>query len=285
MRIFIEIIYISIILLISTGHFDMRILLNLQPVNYNYSLPINYYHPMSSAIYTLFRAASPEFSEWLHEHGFLTSEGRPMKLFNFSRLDFRNYRIDNNIIRARGNLRMKFSTPLGSKIGQKFIQGLFNSGVLRVHNRFAGEDLTVSSVETLPEPLITTDEVFIMQSPTAVSTVINKNGDRKIYYYRPDDDNAERALERNLMNKYELLRKKPYSGKLAVRLDRDYIARAGRRATKLIAIREGMRNEMQIKAFVCPLRIEGDPEIIKIAYDCGVGEKNSMGFGFIERNN
>lgn len=30
------------------------------------------------------------------------------------------------------------------------------------------------------------------------------------------------------------------------------------------------------------LILEGDIDLIKFAYDCGLGEKNSMGFGMID---
>jgi len=28
--------------------------------------------------------------------------------------------------------------------------------------------------------------------------------------------------------------------------------------------------------------MEADPQLVKFAYDCGLGEKNSMGFGMVE---
>jgi CRISPR-associated protein, Cas6 family len=33
---------------------------------------------------------------------------------------------------------------------------------------------------------------------------------------------------------------------------------------------------------MCPLTIEGNPDLIKLAYESGLGEKNSLGFGMIE---
>lgn len=33
---------------------------------------------------------------------------------------------------------------------------------------------------------------------------------------------------------------------------------------------------------MCPITIEGNPELIKLAYESGLGEKNSMGFGMLE---
>jgi CRISPR/Cas system endoribonuclease Cas6 (RAMP superfamily) len=36
-----------------------------------------------------------------------------------------------------------------------------------------------------------------------------------------------------------------------------------------------------VKAFISPLKIIGTKEIKKVAYDCGIGEKNSMEYGMI----
>jgi CRISPR-associated endoribonuclease Cas6 len=38
----------------------------------------------------------------------------------------------------------------------------------------------------------------------------------------------------------------------------------------------------KLRGFMCPLTIEGNPALIALAYESGLGEKNSMGFGMIE---
>jgi CRISPR-associated endoribonuclease Cas6 len=49
--------------------------------------------------------------------------------------------------------------------------------------------------------------------------------------------------------------------------------------TKLIHIKKGKPNQTKIKAFVSPLQITAEPEMQQVAYDCGIGEKNSLGCG------
>ncbi|MBN2244972.1 MAG: CRISPR-associated endoribonuclease Cas6, partial [Candidatus Aminicenantes bacterium] len=39
---------------------------------------------------------------------------------------------------------------------------------------------------------------------------------------------------------------------------------------------------INIKAFEAPFIIRANPELIKIGYQCGFGEKNSAGFGCVE---
>ncbi|MBI4810670.1 MAG: CRISPR-associated endoribonuclease Cas6, partial [Ignavibacteriales bacterium] len=52
--------------------------------------------------------------------------------------------------------------------------------------------------------------------------------------------------------------------------------------SKLITIKEGHKEETRVRGFMCPITIEGNPELIKLAYECGLGEKGSLGFGMIE---
>jgi len=68
------------------------------------------------------------------------------------------------------------------------------------------------------------------------------------------------------------------------RLDQNFIADRGGpdKITKLITIREGREGETKVRGFMCPVTIEGDERLIRLAYESGLGEKNSMGFGMIE---
>jgi CRISPR-associated endoribonuclease Cas6 len=55
-----------------------------------------------------------------------------------------------------------------------------------------------------------------------------------------------------------------------------------RRVTKKITINENGRFPIDVIGIQAPFTIEGDPELIKVGYECGFGEKNSMGFGMAE---
>lgn len=63
----------------------MRIKLSLRSINGYCSIPINYQYPLSAAIYKILSHGSDEYADWLHDRGYLTADGKPMKLFNFSK--------------------------------------------------------------------------------------------------------------------------------------------------------------------------------------------------------
>jgi CRISPR-associated endoribonuclease Cas6 len=52
--------------------------------------------------------------------------------------------------------------------------------------------------------------------------------------------------------------------------------------SKLITIKQGREDETKVRGFMCPLKIEGNPALIALAYESGLGEKNSLGFGMLE---
>ncbi len=64
----------------------MRIKLTLGPVEKKCIIPINYQYPLSAAIYKILASGSLDYAEWLHQKGYLSPGGKPMKLFVFSKL-------------------------------------------------------------------------------------------------------------------------------------------------------------------------------------------------------
>ena len=248
-----------------------------------FQIPINYNHPVSSAIYKMLAESSPEYAQWLHDRGFVTSSGKPMKLFTFSRFLLNNPKTRGNILGGRGEVSFLFSSIGDEQISRHLVQGILSAQTIRIGNRIAGGTFSISSVESIPPPEFSDAEQFRTLSPASISTVRESGGVKSIYYYRAEDDGTEAALEKNLLNKYELVRGKPYPGELRIRLDREYLRRRKGRASKLITIKEGRDDEVKVKAFLCPLEIAGSPDIIKLAYECGIGERSSQGFGMLEK--
>jgi len=62
----------------------------------------------------------------------------------------------------------------------------------------------------------------------------------------------------------------------------DYFQRRQGRVSKLLHIKEGAAEETKIKAFAMPFAIRGNPELTKVAWECGLGDKNSLGLGMID---
>ena len=66
----------------------MRIRLTLRPQEKKCIIPLNYQYYLSAAIYNILADASPEYAGFLHNRGYVPKQGKPMKLFTFSRLHY-----------------------------------------------------------------------------------------------------------------------------------------------------------------------------------------------------
>jgi len=92
-------------------------------------------------------------------------------------------------------------------------------------------------------------------------------------------------VRKNLLAKYEIIfGRLPEDDRLEFVIDADYLARRGgpEKVSKLITIKEGTAEETRIKAFECPFTLTGNPELMGVAWECGVGDHNSMGCGMVE---
>ncbi|MCF8356837.1 MAG: CRISPR-associated endoribonuclease Cas6 [Melioribacteraceae bacterium] len=251
-------------------------------------LPVNYNYYLAAAIYKLLNFGSPEFAEFLHNKGFVLN-GKPYKLFCFA-LRFKNIRIVDNFIRMiEPHAALYISSPLIEDFIQNFIIGTFNNNTVELAGNNFKCNFLINQVESLPEPEFNKTCNFQLLSPVVLSTLkIKENGKPHQYYFRYNDDITEinRVFNQNLKNKYELIYNNKYEGeKLVLQWDKNYIKqreKKKKRLTKKITIEKYDGNPIDIIANELPFTLTGSPELMHVGYQCGFGEKNSMGFGLAD---
>ncbi|MBI9071962.1 MAG: CRISPR-associated endoribonuclease Cas6 [Melioribacteraceae bacterium] len=265
----------------------MRLKLTLEPVN-NKSMAINYNYSFAAAIYKLLKFGSPQFADFLHDLGF-KSAGKTYKLFSFA-VRFNKYlKIHNNYIDLNHQtLSLIVSSPLVEQFIKNFVLGTFSENSIEIMADNIKSVFEIRQVEILNEPDFNNSAKFKLLSPMVVSSGEEVNGKRRNKFYRINDDPLEfnRVFNSNLYNKYELIYNKPYEGKpVLIRWDQDYLDRKiklKQRTTKKVSILADLKNPIDIIGNVAPFELVGDPQLIKTGYQCGFGEKNSMGFGLVE---
>ncbi len=267
----------------------MRLKLTLIPKEKKCSIPINYQYPLSAAIYQILYSASSEYAQFLHEKGYISEKGKPLKLFTFSYLFIPHAFVRNNILMTYGAppCTLYISSPLLEDFVKNFILGLFMNQEVVIGNKYIVGRFVIKEVKSIAAPIFSKSEKFKCISPFIVSTMNKKNGKLMPYYYRPDDNELGEAIRQNLIQKYQTINKKmPEDQALMFEIDKNYVNRKGGfdKVTKLITIKETNETEMtQIKAILAPLTLSGSLELMEIAWECGIGEKNSLGFGMIEK--
>lgn len=266
----------------------MRIKLTLLPLN-KCVIPINYQYHLSSSIYKIISNENPDYSKWLHDNGYLDTSNKPRKLFVFSNLYiiprpklFKNY----IIIQPNSIITLFVSSIIINDFINNFVNGIFKDQEIEIYDNMVKSKFLIQKVETLKEITFSSKMKYYCISPILLSTLKNHNGELSQYYYRPDDIQLCEAIKNNLLKKYELIYKSKIEPDLfKFNFDYRYINKKGgfNKITKLITITKN-NNEIKVKGFFAPFTLETNCELHKIAYELGIGEKNSIGFGMIEES-
>lgn len=190
--------------------------------------------------------------------------------------------IQGDIIKAKGNFRMLFSSPIDESVLTNFISGMMElNESLYLGNKDVGTRIKVQNIKIIPYPKFDIMTKYIMLSPTVASC---QDQNKRIIYLNPFDDRTKETLINNLVNKYEtiFMEKCPYE--INIYFDQTYMEFNSNKENimKLISIKIANHSNAKIKGFMLPLSIESNKIIHKLAYDCGLGEKNSLGFGMLE---
>jgi CRISPR-associated endoribonuclease Cas6 len=257
----------------------MRILLSLRPQQQSTRVPLNYAYPLSAAIYRILQQASGEYASFLHDRGYEAASGRLMKLFTFSKLWIPGVRRDGGTLRGTQECwKLQVGSPMHDEFVRNFVLGIFESSGIIIASRGHRAEFLVEEVQSLARPEFGEVTRCKCLSPIVVSTMLEKDGRLLPYYYRPHDEGISMAIRNNLLEKYGILHGgEPADDRFVFRLDP-----AAKPKSKLIKLKEGTREETHIKAFESHFIMEGSTELMQTAWECGIGEHTSQGFGMVD---
>lgn len=225
-------------------------------------LPIHYNHLIQRNIYELL---NDKYADFLHNEGYVHN-GKRFKLFTFSRLVIENKDVYKEAIRVKpGNIWLTIAS-IDEKFVFSIVDGLlqrkallFDEGELKLKNIYARKDYIPSKL------------VGLTISPVVV-TKTDSDNPAGYSFCSPQSEEFIVYIENNLRAKYAAFYSKEYNGQLKVQvMDKNKTKKVLSRYKKWIY-------EGYLGAFI----IEGDKDIIDIAYSCGIGGKNAQGFGCLE---
>lgn len=237
----------------------MRVEIELDSANR--TIPIHYNHALQGSIYSML---SEDLRTFLHNKGFKFGK-RSFKLFTFSRI------ISSKIRRRKFELefldyaKLYISSPI-----HEFIKDLANSLLKLGRIRIYSTDLSVRRIKIIDGFEISDEGIFRTLSPVTIySTFITFDGKKYTHYYDIKDPKASELLMKNLLKKSFLLGLKPEEEKFSIK-PINY--------RKVIVL---FKNT-PITAYEGIFEIKGDPVLLKVMYETGLGNKNSAGFGMLE---
>lgn len=239
----------------------MRLEIILKGKN-NFKVPFNYNHILSAIIYN--KIADLNFANELHT-------SKSFKFFTFSQIYIPKRRIvKDGIIAKDGVISFYISSP-----NDFLIKSLVDGFLEDLEISFQNQKLTIQKIEALKTPEFSSKSEFKTLAPIIVRTKKEIDGELKIWDLAPSDK-FFKSLENNLIKKYIKFNNLTKTDKkINIYSDMNFVKR------KRISINKGNATTHH-RAYMMDLILEGDLDLIEFAYDVGIGEKNSMGFGMVK---
>jgi len=231
------------------------------------TLPIHHNHLVQAAVYRLIE--EPTLAEYLHSHGFVWRDRR-FKLFTFSRLlGESHFEKEREIIVFSPPVRLVITSPVAFLV-KELGKGLLRRGYMRIGSTW----LEIAGIAS-GEQVVRKQEIRVqMLSPLTVYSTLDKPSGRYTYYYSPFEERFSVLVGLNLAKKYEILYGRAFSGAEPVKISAEKITPNDFKVLKY-------KNTV-VKGWLGRFRLKGDPEMLTLALEAGLGAKNSQGFGCCE---
>jgi len=249
----------------------MRLRLQLETETGLLKVPVHYNQLLQGLVYD---HLSRSLADRVHTQGF-QHEKRQFRMFTFSRLVGRT-RLRRN---ANGSNDIEFAGPVSfwlaspeTDILESFASHIVREGQVRLGDA----DCRVSAVE-VPFAEIPGNQVTVRTlSPiTVYSTLLTADGRKKTYYYAPTEREFSEQIDANLHKKAA-----------ALGHDANHSSDSVSFAPVRVSARDQhivMFKNTVVKAWSGIYELKGPPDLLRLAFDCGLGAKNSQGFGMIEK--
>lgn len=246
----------------------MRLKIHLATAKGKLSLPIQYNNLLQGLIYNNLDHA---LSTWLHEKGHAHGLRR-FKLFTFSRL-FGKTSVEKGRITFDGPAHFYLASVDAEVLGS-LAEHLLRQPEVRLGN----SRCRVEEVSVEPAPNLSNGDTTLLKaiSPiTAYSTLTTGDGGKKTYYYAPQEKEWSEALVANLGRKAKAL---GWASDIDRDLESSWVRphKVSNRDQKILDFKGTV-----IKGWTGIYEAKLPEPYLKLAYDAGLGSKNSQGFGMV----
>jgi CRISPR-associated endoribonuclease Cas6 len=235
----------------------MRLVIHLRKIGET-PLSYDYQYALSSVIYAKIRCARKDLAARLH-----ASKG--FKFYSFSNLILTRPRFTTQGLKFE-NADLVVSSP-DKEFITTFAEGLLSSPSFTLMRR----RFIVESLEVMASPQLGNKEVLRTLSPILVRTLREEDGEKKEWELYPSDGKFYDNLHRNLVERYTAFYDEPpledifeVTRILDVKPKRVTIDGTPRRCTHMT------------------FELNASIELMRFAYDAGLGERQGMGFGCVD---
>lgn len=227
------------------------------PYDNNYILSVILYKKMS-----LF---NKEFSEFLHDTGYISKDAKAkkMKMFNYSLIFYNLDMLSNGIKIKKGDVIQLAITGYKEPLNA-MIHGFLMNNTLKINESI----FEMTKIED--DKNVRFNKINIYKP---LNLIIESIWNDKVEFLTPYQLEYYNAIKQNLIRKYEIIYNKPYDGELKIMIENVLDVKP-----KTIKIKQGyLQGYGKFNILV-----QADRNMQKVAYYCGLGQNNSMGAGYVE---
>jgi CRISPR-associated endoribonuclease Cas6 len=250
---------------------ETRLRLQLETVTGSLKVPVHYNQLLQGLVYD---HLSRSLADRVHTQGF-KHEKRQFRMFTFSRLvgHSRLIRGDSQRpdIEFAGPVSFWLASP-ETEILESFASHIVREGRLRL-----GDTECHATAVEVPFTKIPGNQVTVRTlSPiTVYSTLMTADGRKKTYYYSPREREFSEQIAANLTKKSAALRRDSNHSSGSISFTP---VRVSTKDQHVVYFKDTV-----IKAWSGIYELKAPPDLLRLAFDCGLGAKNSQGFGMIEK--
>lgn len=246
----------------------MRVRIDMLP-HETLKLPLHYADVVQGLIYR--SISDTNLSARLHDHGARQVDGKPVKLFAFSRLNGK-YTIDRDdkTILFSGPVRLVVTSALDEMI-YDLAMSLLKANRVTVH----GTEVRVQKAQLEAyNGTVTRTQIRFLSPVTVYRTVTQPTGKKFTQYYRPGTEEFTALLRQNLALKANALGWPVEAKDVDLTLEP---VRSGGMHERILLF-----HGSPIHAWDGDFRIAGSTKFVELAWNAGIGGKGSAGFGVFD---
>jgi CRISPR-associated endoribonuclease Cas6 len=260
----------------------MRFKLHLRPNTSRPQLMWNYHYPLSAWLYSVIAKADENYSDFLHNQGYKSANGKTFKHFTFSDLRFKIGKQFTNgfeILSPTVEWTVSF---LIDRTAESFIIGLFQDQQVHLFDKNFDTIFTIERIETLPELGI----LPCTKLRATSAMVIAEKHQGLDQYLEPTDENFGKYLVDGLIDKYlsvMIERKQAIDPLINSQVVDFKLIESAKMKSRKITIKDGKKSATEIKGYRnFEFELTAPKEMIEVGLFGGFGRHCAEGFGFCE---
>ena len=244
----------------------MRITVSFEEEKGSLNLPIHYNHLVQSFIYSSLDELTAKF---YHEKGY-TFGKRKFKLFTFSRILGKEREVKNKDIIFKGPVKLKIGAM------EEDILESFATHIVKKSEFYLGKNKCYLISIEVEMPVEAKSPVVVRTlSPITISkTLYDLEGKKKRYYFSPFEKDFQKEIINNLLRKA-----KAYFGEDIPSIEGSFIKplKVSKRNLSIVNFKGTW-----IEGWTGIYELNLPKPYFELAYNAGLGSKNSQGFGMVE---